>query len=101
MAVTFAPIDFANAIPCLRAFFESSEPSVGIKMCLYIAFSFFAPGSRSQVIAGFSVDPGLGHFQRVAFLNCFKIADGAGEQLMVLGTPLLPRHASNGNPAIR
>ena len=34
------PIDFANASPCLMAFSESSEPSVGIKMCLYMSFSF-------------------------------------------------------------
>jgi hypothetical protein len=34
-ALTFAPIAFARAIPCRMAAFDSSEPSVGSKMCLY------------------------------------------------------------------
>src|SRR5450759_3177902 len=35
-AVTLAPIAFATAIPCFIATLDSSEPSVGSKMCLYM-----------------------------------------------------------------
>src|SRR4030095_6206747 len=83
--VTFAPIDFANASPCLTAFSESSEPSLGIKICLYMTFSFWLllpVGSlMSQVIDGFSVDPGLCHFHCVDFglIDNFEIPNGAGE----------------------
>jgi hypothetical protein len=35
-----APIRLAKAMPCWTAFSASSEPSVGIKMLVYIALSF-------------------------------------------------------------
>src|SRR5450631_2653683 len=36
MAVTLAPIAFASAMPCFIAAFDSSDPSVGSRMCLYM-----------------------------------------------------------------
>jgi hypothetical protein len=35
-AVTFAPMAFARAMPCLIAAFDSSDPSVGSRICLYM-----------------------------------------------------------------
>src|ERR1051325_11176079 len=36
IAVTLAPIDFANSTPRMIAFSERAEPSVGINKCLYM-----------------------------------------------------------------
>jgi Universal stress protein family len=36
IAVVLAPSDFASATPCRTATSERADPSVGIKMCLYI-----------------------------------------------------------------
>ena len=38
-AVTLAPTHFAKAMPCRAAFPESSDPSVGIRMSVYIALT--------------------------------------------------------------
>src|SRR5512139_1287138 len=39
-AVTLAPMVFASATPCFIAAFESSEPSVGSRICLYMTRQF-------------------------------------------------------------
>jgi hypothetical protein len=36
MLVTFAPVVFASDIPCSTAFRDNSEPSVGMRICLYM-----------------------------------------------------------------
>src|SRR5512142_2429338 len=35
-AVTLAPMALARAIPCFTAAFDSSDPSVGSRICLYM-----------------------------------------------------------------
>src|SRR4030095_7804687 len=45
--VTFAFIDLANATPFRMALSDSAEPSVGIRMCLYMAFSLPTLGIRN------------------------------------------------------
>src|SRR6266581_118975 len=49
-AVTVALIDFANATPWRTASSDRAEPSVGIKMCLYIAAS--SPGRAPSTRTG-------------------------------------------------
>src|SRR6266511_6182156 len=58
-----APIDLAKATPALIAFFEISEPSVGIKMCLNMLASFRAgpiatlPGAGSDELIQIKESP--------------------------------------------
>src|SRR5580704_6058877 len=42
-AVTPAPKGRASAMPCLRAFCDSSDPSVAIRMCLYMTLPSLGP----------------------------------------------------------
>src|SRR5689334_22369607 len=43
--VTLALRAFANSVPCSMAFCDSSDPSVGIRICLYICSSLKPPES--------------------------------------------------------
>jgi hypothetical protein len=47
--VTLAPIRLARATPCWTAFEENSDPSVGIRMLVYIALF---PGQVFSVRGG-------------------------------------------------
>ena len=54
-AVTFAPIRLASAMPCRTALPASSDPSVGIRMLVYIAVSSTAtsqPQMRLKLSSG-------------------------------------------------
>ena len=48
-AVTFAPIRLAKAMPCSTAFPASSDPSVGMRMLVYIDASWLFEGFAGSI----------------------------------------------------